>query len=639
MLLVTLIVYSMIKHTLLMLLRLLTLLCFIPAIVFSQADYTFYNKGADIYIQSGALVHVQGTFTNDNGSANGITENDGILEVKKDFENKPNAVFRYNTLTNSQDRAVRFVGTGKQAIMGEMNTSDASFYNMIISQEALPDSVEMRTHVNVKGSIVFGNSYFSDTYNPIVQPQPVNGTAYGLLKTYSGNSEYLLDVQNGSTQAIVGYPSTVMQGNPTTGFILTKGNRGSVNGGLQRFINNQAPYVFPFGTEENGYNSVTLNITNHPGGGGSVKGKFNDGTSSARGYIGTINQSCVGCTPSYPTPDNPGFNYYFPSNPCNGGQAQWVVLEESGILDHGYWSFDATNNNLGQWKYVIETFPNSFTLEGSADETWRTIKYHDNSVAANMEYGVDPTDLTVDWGAQITQVENPADLLTYTRTGNVAGSCYTGDGVPGGVYTDFSHFSLHKSNSGNALPVELIYLKADAIQNEFIQLSFATALEINNDGFEVLRSTDGVNFSYIGWVDGHDNSTVVNSYTFDDNNVAPNVVYYYKLRQLDNDGASEETYVVSAVITSGDVFVISDLMPNPTRDISKFTITTSTKGNIDVKVFDNIGRLVIGSQAYNLTEGQNDIYVNGSNFAAGTYNIVVSTANNVYSKKLVVSQQ
>lgn len=625
----------MIKHTI-MLLRLLTLLCFVPAVFSLQAqDYTFYNKGADIYIQNGALVHVQGTFTNDNGSANGITENDGILEVKKDFDNKTGATFRHNNLTGSQERAVRFIGTGKQAIIGDMSSTDASFYNLIIDQQSASDTVEMRTDADVKGSVVFGSTNYSDTYNPVMI-FPNNGTN-GLLKTYDGTNEHLLDIQDGSIYAISGYPTLAMQANPNTAFIITKGNRGSADGGVQRRVSNQAAYVFPIGTAENGYNAVSLNFSSIPGGGGSVKGKFSDGTSSARGYIGTINQQCIGCGGQ--TPDNPGFNYYFPSNACNGGAAQWVILEESGILDHGYWSFDATNNSSA-WKYVIETFPNSFTLEGGSDETWRTIKYHDSTVVTpGMEYGSDPTDLTVDWGTQIMNVENPTDLLTYTRTGNVAGSCYTGDGVPGGVYSGFSHFSLHKSNSGNALPVELIYLKADAIQNEYIQLSFATALEINNDGFEVLRSTDGVNFSYIGWVDGHDNSTVVNSYTFDDHNVAPNVVYYYKLRQIDNDGASEETYIVSAAITSGDVFVISDLMPNPTRDISKFTITTSTKANIDVKVFDNIGRLVVGSQAYNLTEGQNDIYVNGSNFAAGTYNIVISTANNVYSKKLVVSQQ
>jgi hypothetical protein len=80
-------------------------------------------------------------------------------------------------------------------------------------------------------------------------------------------------------------------------------------------------------------------------------------------------------------------------------------------------------------------------------------------------------------------------------------------------------------------------------------------------------------------------------------------------------------------------------MPNPTKDVSKFTVTTSTKGSIDVKVYDNIGRIVIDNQSYQLEQGQNTIYVNGANFAAGTYNIIISTGNDVYSKKLIINQQ
>lgn len=625
-----------------MFVRILTLLCFIPALGFSQAtDYTFYNKGADIYIQSEALVHVQGSVTNDNGSGAGIIENDGFIEVKGDFDNKAGTIFRVKPFSGSTDRAVRFIGSGKQTIYGDMASDTSSFYNLVIDQldanSANDDTVEMRTNVNVTGSLHFGSNTSNTVYSPTLS-FPNQGTN-GLIKTYSPSGEYVLDVKYGSTDAIMGYAdiNTAMGTNPAEGYVITKGSRASLNGGFKRFIpSGGGSFDFPIGTTQNGYNPVRLNFSSVPGSGGSVKGKFCDSTSSVRGYVGTINQQCIGCGSQ--TPDNTGFNYYSASNPCNN-QPQWAIFEESGILEHGYWSFDADGNNNGDWKYSIEVFPNSFELEGSNDDSWRVIKYHDNTVAANQEFGVDPSDLTVDWGSQIMNVENPADLFNYTRFGNNAQACYQGTGVPGGIYTDFSHFSMHKSNSSNALPVELIYLKAEAVENKFIQVSWATALEINNNGFEVLRSTDGVNFSYIGWVDGHDNSTVVNNYTFDDYNVAPNVVYYYKLRQVDNDGASEETYIVSAVITSGDVFVISDLMPNPTRDISKFTITTSTKGNIDVKVFDNIGRLVIGNQPYNLTEGQNDIYVNASNFAAGTYNIVISTNNNVYSKKLVVTQR
>lgn len=618
-----------------MFVRILTVLSFIPALAFSQGtDYTFYNKGAGVYIQPGALVHVQGTVTNDNGSANGLIQNDGILEVKKDIENKTNATFRDDNGSGSSDKAVRLIGSGKQAIIGDFSSANSSFYNLVIDQTSPSDSVEMRTNVNLKGSLLFGSSASSGTYSPTLF-FPYQGKN-GLLKTYDASNEYVLNIQNPLFDAIVGYPTLDMNTSPNTAFIITKGTRGSNSGGVTRAISSVTSYDFPIGTEENGYNAARLNLQGIPAGLNSVKAKFCDSTTSVRGYVGTINQQCIGCGGQ--TPDNTGFNYYSASNPCNA-QPQWAIFEESGILGHGYWSFDATNNNLGQWKYDIEVFPNSFDLEGNPDDSWRVIKYHDNSVAANQEFGADPSDLNVNWGSQIMNVENPSDIFTYTRFGTNPAACYQGNGVPGGVYTDFSHFSMHTSNSSNALPVELIYLKADAVENKFIQVSWATALEINNNGFEVLRSTDGINFTQIGWVEGHDNSTVVNTYTYDDHAVAPNVVYYYKLRQVDNDGASEETYIVHAVITSGDVFVISDLMPNPTKDISKFTVTTSIATKIDVKVFDNIGRLVLDNQSYNLTQGQNDIIVNGSNFAAGTYNIVISTNNDVYSKKLVVNQQ
>jgi hypothetical protein len=591
---------------------------------FSFAQYEFYNKGADITIQNGALVHVQGSFTNDNDVANGAVSNEGILEVKGNFENKTGSSFT----GSSSEAAVKFVGSGKQAIKGSLNTpGTASLYNLVLSQPSAADSVELQTNVAVEGSVIFGASNISLTYSPNFVY--TNNGSNSILKTYDSSNEYVLNIMNGSTDAIVGYPTLVMNSNPATGFIVTKGTRGSAGGGMQRRVTNSTTYDFPVGTVENGYNAVRLNFSSIPGSGGDVKAKFCDSTTSARGYVGTISQHCVGCTPSNPTPDNPGYNRYFSQNSCNGNQPQWLILEESGVLEHGYWSFDATDNGLGQWKYVIEVFPNSFIAEGSSDDTWRTIKYRDS----NGDFGFDPSDFTVDWRPQLENVDNISDLLTYTRNAG----CYSGSGVPGGVYTDFSHFSMHKSNSGNALPVELIYLKAEPVQNEFIQVSWATAIEINNDGFEVLRSTDGINYTNIGWVEGNDNSSVVQTYSFDDHTVAANVVYYYKLRQVDNDGASEETYVVSAMITNSETFVVSDFMPNPTRDASKIVITTSKAQTIQVKMFDLIGQIITDTY-FELTPGNNSIVFDGQNFADGTYTAAIYANDKVYSKKLVVTK-
>lgn len=597
--------------------NLLVLFIFLPAAVFSQ--YELYNKGGDIYTQKGALIHVQGSFTNDNTGGTAQFNNDGILELKGDLDNQSGATFTTNGNPASRDRAVKFVGSGTQVIKGQMSGT-SSFFNLVIDKTVSSGVVEMQTNAAVKGSLVFGNNNTTTSYQPSVTG--TNNLLKGLLKTYDNSSEYLLDMQDGNQDCISGYPLLNINGAPATGYILTKGNRASAAGGVQRAITGTGTYVFPFGTTTNGFNGVQINFATVPGS-GSVKGKFCDGTSNPSGYVGSIPQICAQCPPSglYAHPDNAGYNRVFGANACNGNTAQWVVLEES-ILNHGYWSFESSNSG---YTYSIEAFANSFTDLGTNNDTWRLLKY----AAA---YGVDPT--TFNWGAQIeSSVSSLDDLLTYTRNTG----CYTGNGVPGGLYTNFSHFMMAKSKSANTLPVELIYLRAEGIDNSYIKLNWATSLEINNAGFEVLRSIDGVNYSNIGWVDGHNNSTVQQNYAFNDHTVVPNLTYYYKLNQKDFDGQHEETYVVSASLTGEAQLVLSGFIPNPANDKTKLVITTSAAQQISAKLFNSIGEIVFDA-IHNLNAGENNLYFETHNLSAGTYMAVVQTAEKYFSKKLVVNK-
>ena len=75
--------------------------------------------------------------------------------------------------------------------------------------------------------------------------------------------------------------------------------------------------------------------------------------------------------------------------------------------------------------------------------------------------------------------------------------------------------------------------------------------DANNKGFDVMRSEDGFNFTKVGYINGHNNSTETNHYTFDDKSVVASKMYYYKLRQIDNDGKTSETKIVNAMITGG----------------------------------------------------------------------------------------
>ena len=517
----------------------------------------------------------------------------------------------------------------------------------------------MQTNVAVTGSLVFNaanvnsGTYTTTTYPATTVTGATNNGYAGILQTYNGTTEYLLDVQGLNVDAIQGYPplhvtgpTTVSTtGNNTTGYVSTLGTP-TANGGLQRAIGSVGSYVFPIGTTSlatgHGYNAVQLNFTTIPAGGGTVKGKFVDyknsaGNISNSGYIGTIDDLCPTCGGQYQLPPNEGWNYYFSQNPCNSNNPQWFVLRGQ-VIKHGFWTFGSATTGTGTFTYSIETFPNNITgPQNLSQEIWRVLKYDDPS---GDHYGFDPS--TADWTSQITsQVSTTSplytDLLTYSLNTEAPGHCYTGNGIPGGLYTGFSEFALDKSNSDVALPVTLVSLEAYPVNNSYIQVQWITSLEINNSGFKVERSTDAINFTDIGWVAGHDNSTQENTYNYNDYNVAPDIVYYYRLILVDNNGNQTPTDIVQAQLTGGNMFAIGPLFPNPASNQSSLNITTSEAKNIDVKLYDIIGQQISDKQ-YDLLPGVNTISFNTQQLAGGPYTIILTADNDLYSRKLVIAR-
>jgi hypothetical protein len=222
----------------------------------------------------------------------------------------------------------------------------------------------------VEGTLAFGSASITSSYQP--SNFYTNSNQKGLLKTYtSTGDEYLIDIANGSPDAISGFPTLEIDGAPSTGFILTSGIRGTNEGGLQRKIASATSYLFPVGTEGRGFNGAMLNFTSVPGN-GSIKSKFCEGTSNSEtGTVGIISPLCVGCTPTYPA-DARGYNRYFASNDCNGGAPQWIVFDHT-AYNHGYWSFESSNTG---YQYDIEVFPNSFPDDYSnRNSAWRVIKH------------------------------------------------------------------------------------------------------------------------------------------------------------------------------------------------------------------------------------------------------------------------
>ncbi len=139
-----------------------------------------------------------------------------------------------------------------------------------------------------------------------------------------------------------------------------------------------------------------------------------------------------------------------------------------------------------------------------------------------------------------------------------------------------------------ALPIELLSFTAVAT-NKNVQINWSTASEINNDYFNIERSSDGINFASISQINGAGNSTQILRYALVDD--APlSRTSYYRLKQTDFDGKKSYSSIVSVRFNNSN-FSNFDIYPNPFSGETTFQ-TTEKLNNATLIVYNGYGREV-----------------------------------------------
>ncbi|MBR5957852.1 MAG: T9SS type A sorting domain-containing protein [Salinivirgaceae bacterium] len=148
---------------------------------------------------------------------------------------------------------------------------------------------------------------------------------------------------------------------------------------------------------------------------------------------------------------------------------------------------------------------------------------------------------------------------------------------------DYSPFTFGTKSLDDIHPLPVTFAAFTGRQEgNSIVLEWATMSENNNDYFEIERSTDGVNFVTIGYVEGAGNSSSRIDYIFSDN--APEQGrLYYRLSQVDFDGTREYADKVVTVTFANNKLTVS-IVPNP------------TSGMFTLQNCGNSGQLVIMTQ-------------------------------------------
>lgn len=106
-----------------------------------------------------------------------------------------------------------------------------------------------------------------------------------------------------------------------------------------------------------------------------------------------------------------------------------------------------------------------------------------------------------------------------------------------GMSPSYANYPGCDANTAQALPVELLSFRAERL-GTLIHLRWETAAEWNNYGFVPERSSDGMDWQARGFVSGAGYAATVNYYSFEDS-AQELLPYYYRLRELDQDGKSE----------------------------------------------------------------------------------------------------
>ena len=193
------------------------------------------------------------------------------------------------------------------------------------------------------------------------------------------------------------------------------------------------------------------------------------------------------------------------------------------------------------------------------------------------------------------------------------------------------------SGCSQDLPVDLMSITATGLEKS-IDVEWATSRESDNAGFVVERSTDGRNFHRIGRVAAGAQGTGVNSYIFTDDDVRVGPIYYYRLRQENNDGSFDYSPIQTARLrgSARGEWSVGLPRPNPVRDDSYLKVYAPTDGLATFEIFDIIGTRVRTGKLV-LTGGvDNRVALRPRGLAAGTYAYRIRTADGQqFSRKFI----
>lgn len=277
-----------------------------------------------------------------------------------------------------------------------------------------------------------------------------------------------------------------------------------------------------------------------------------------------------------------------------------------------------------------------FTPNVISPNAWFTINY--SGIGTNNAPSTAPFDLQISINT-IPGILSPDSLYIVRRSES------NGSWVPlttGLVLTtlttngliQYGDYGIASSSSVNTLPVKWLSFTGSRIENNQSRLIWTTAMEVNNNRFEVERAPEGSkNWKVVATVKGNGSTNNVSKYQLIDNleNEISEIIYY-RIKQIDFDGKFTYSNTIKLDAVNNINSPIIEVGPNPFDNNLIINFNAPINGSVKVNIYDTNGKLV----RENTNNGNENIIIdNLSGLQPGLYVLKINQNGVVTTFKLV----
>ncbi len=231
-------------------------------------------------------------------------------------------------------------------------------------------------------------------------------------------------------------------------------------------------------------------------------------------------------------------------------------------------------------------------------------------------YTINVSNDAVSWTTIYTVASNTARTNILNVTGS--GRYVRMNGLTRGTTFGYSLFEFQVRDQV-ILPIKLAHFNGTNEGNQYSLLEWTTDIEVNNQYFDIERSLDGSHYTAIGRVAGAGNSVTPKEYQWRDS-LPVKGVNYYRLKQVDLDGKSSYSNIVSVNIGAGPLTQVS-VYPNPARDLVNIVVPQGV-GIQEVGIYNSIGTEM---KKYSGLSNGNNLQISVGSLSNGLYTLKIIT--------------